>query len=73
MRKTLSGRRLKETKKLSERTISTHCPDKWLFVDLETGDIWSGRSDKFERVKLIELGELSAALLIALRIEEINH
>mgnify|MGYP000340672145 FL=1 len=21
-------------------TIDSKCPDKWLFVDLETGDIW---------------------------------
>ncbi len=71
MRKTLSGRKLKEHKKLVDRTITTHCPDKWLFVDLETGNVWSGRDARFARANLKELSELSAALLVAMRRDEI--
>jgi hypothetical protein len=26
-------------------TISSKCPAKWLFVDLETGDVWHYRED----------------------------
>ena len=25
---------------ITEITIRTHCPDKWLFIDRETGDVW---------------------------------
>ncbi len=32
--------------KLHEITIKTHVPEKWRFVDLETGDIWQWIPDK---------------------------
>ena len=72
MRKTLSGRKLKEHKKPVERTISTHCPDKWLFVDLETGDVWSGRDARFARANLKELTELASVLVEAIGREGIT-
>jgi len=39
-RELLSGRQVCERKQEAKLTIATKCPDKWLFVDLETGDVW---------------------------------
>ena len=36
----MSGRGVGEEEQSVELTIETKCPRKWLFVDLETGDIW---------------------------------
>jgi len=35
-----SGRGILSLAKSVKLTIDTQAPDKWLFVDLETGDIW---------------------------------
>ena len=40
-----SGRKVKDRTEEFDMTISSKCPDKWLFVDLETGDIWHMRND----------------------------
>lgn len=40
-----SGRKVKGRATEFDMTISSRCPDKWLFVDLETGDIWHIRND----------------------------
>ena len=40
MRTLRSGRQVPELMKEFRMTISSKCPDKWLFVDLETGDVW---------------------------------
>ena len=42
-RKLMSGRTVEEEAKELQMTISSKCPSKWLFVDLETGDIWHHR------------------------------
>ena len=39
-RKLQSGRIVLEEKESAKLIIDTVCPDKWLFVDLETGDVW---------------------------------
>ena len=31
-------------------TIASKIPDKWLFVDMETGDVWHRREDEFKQV-----------------------
>lgn len=31
-------------------SIRTRCPGKWLFVDLETGDVWHHRDGGFRQV-----------------------
>jgi hypothetical protein len=41
--KLMSGRTVEEETKEFKMSISSKCPDKWLFVDLETGDIWHHR------------------------------
>ena len=40
-----SGRVIPQYSKEVEMTIASMCPDKWLFVDLETGDIWHKSED----------------------------
>lgn len=40
-----SGRKVKSRDKEFDMTISSKCPDKWLFVDLETGNVWHRRND----------------------------
>ena len=30
-------------------TISSKCPDKWLFIDMETGDVWHIREEEFNQ------------------------
>lgn len=51
MRKLISGREVNSGKPAMDMTISSECPDKWLFVDLETGDVWHvrGREDMIGR------------------------
>jgi hypothetical protein len=40
MRKLVSGRTVDELPYPTNLTISTKCPSKWLFVDLENGNVW---------------------------------
>jgi len=40
----LDNSKVKEYKKVHNLTINTHCPGKWAFVDMETGDIWMHKS-----------------------------
>lgn len=42
-RKLRSGRRVKDFPEEVSLTILSKCPDKWLFVDLETCDVWHRR------------------------------
>jgi len=44
-RTTVSGRKVKDYHKDFPMTITSQCPDKWLFVDLETGDVWHIRDN----------------------------
>jgi len=46
-RKLQSGRIVSELNKEISMTISSKCPDKWLFVDTETGDVWHIREDEY--------------------------
>lgn len=39
-RKLVSGRMVTEASESQNMTICSKCPEKWLFVDLETGDVW---------------------------------
>ena len=44
-----SGREVKELERLTELALQTHCPDKWVSIDLETGDIWVGSDTGWKR------------------------
>ncbi len=39
-RKLKNGQRVLESKTSIKMTIDTKCPKKWIFVDMETGDLW---------------------------------
>ena len=40
-RRTLkNGQKVAEARTSVEMTIKSKCPRKWLFVDMETGDVW---------------------------------
>jgi len=43
-----SGRVAPQYNKEINLTISSMCPDKWLFVDTETGDVWHKREGVFD-------------------------
>ena len=70
----LSGRKVRQSCHEWDMTISSKCPDKWLFVDLETGDIWHVRDGAekqdatfWRRANVDELEEFSSVLKIALK------
>lgn len=44
-----SGRQVYQMNKEIPMTISSMCPDKWLFVDMETGDVWHIRENEFDQ------------------------
>jgi hypothetical protein len=39
-----NGQKVAEAPKSVPMTIDSKCPRKWLFVDMETGDVWMHRS-----------------------------
>ncbi|MBU9200185.1 hypothetical protein KTD31_02040 [Burkholderia multivorans] len=44
-RKLLSGRSVAENSAVTDLSLKTHCPDKWVVVDLETGEVLAGGKD----------------------------
>ena len=46
-----SGRIVAQLNKEIKMTISSMCPDKWLFVDLENGYVWHIREGEFNQKK----------------------
>jgi hypothetical protein len=44
-RKLLDGNTVDELEKAVELTIKTKCPEKWLLIDLETGERYTGYPD----------------------------
>jgi hypothetical protein len=63
-RKLASGREVSQQKTECPLTISSKCPDKWVFVDLETGDFWhhnerpKHKHNGWRGASLTELSEL---------------
>jgi len=53
-RKLQSGRIVSQLDKEIHMTISSMCPDKWLFVDLENGNVWHKREDRFDQKEVAE-------------------
>ena len=75
MRILRSGRNVPEQKNEFPLTISSKCPDKWLFVDLETGDVWHVRPDAmhnkssfWRKASFVELKELKLVTRQELRL-----
>lgn len=44
-----SGRTVPEIAGTATLTLTTHCPRKWLAVDMETGDVWVGDTKGWKR------------------------
>ena len=66
-----SGREVKSQDEELHMTIASKCPAKWLFVDLETGDVWHHREGTKEndvtfwrRANTIEIKELFQKLRV---------
>jgi hypothetical protein len=56
MRKLLSGEEVPEYENAVDLTIHTKCPEKWLLIDLETGQEYRGSEKpnlygKWKRIK----------------------
>jgi len=57
-----SGRKVAELADTVELKLSTHCPEKWLAVDLETGDVWAGGSKGWKRASKEQRAEAAGVL-----------
>lgn len=49
LRKLQSGRTVSQFDREIPMTVSSMCPDKWLFVDMENGYVWHIREDEFSQ------------------------
>ena len=52
-----SGRKVPELTDTMTLTLTTHCPAKWLSLDMETGDVWVGSSTGWRRATAAERQE----------------
>lgn len=46
-----SGRSVPAFAAMTDLSISTRCPEKWVAVDLETGDVWIGSETGWTRAR----------------------
>jgi hypothetical protein len=56
------GRVVPEHKDVQQLTLSTHCPQKWVAVDLETGAVWAGSAEGWMRASSAIAGEAASVL-----------
>lgn len=49
-RKLLSNRLIPELVETKKLEINTHCPEKWVSFDLETGELWVGSDKGWKKV-----------------------
>lgn len=61
-RKLRSGRAVPELAESLTLDLITRCPDKWVSIDLETGDVWAGSSKGWKRSTATQRQEAIAAL-----------
>lgn len=52
-----SGRQVPELTDTMALTLTTHCPAKWLSLDMETGEVWVGCSTGWRRATAAERQE----------------
>lgn len=57
-----SGRVVSQIAELVDLPIATHCPGKWVALDLESGDIWMGTAQGWKRATNEVQREAGAAL-----------
>lgn len=48
-RKLVDGSKVAELESLQDLKLGTKCPEKWLAVDLETGEVWRGTTNGWKR------------------------
>jgi hypothetical protein len=70
VRRTVGGRSVPHYVDEQRLTISTQCPQKWLFVDLEDGNIWTKRfeEDKWRSASIKQLSDALSVINIAERL-----
>lgn len=58
-RKTVGGRSVPHYVDQQRLTITTQCPQKWLFIDLEDGNIWTKfyEEAEWESASMLQLNE----------------
>lgn len=44
MRKLLDGREVEELDEAKVLTVKTKCPEKWMLIDTETGEVYTGHT-----------------------------
>jgi len=57
-----SGRQVREHADAQALTLTTRCPQKWVAVDLETGDVWAGSAEGWTRASNAIAGEAATVL-----------
>ncbi|GIK74547.1 MAG: hypothetical protein BroJett021_35350 [Chloroflexota bacterium] len=57
-----SGRKVAELADTVDLKLATHCPGKWLAVDLETGDVWIGSRSGWKRADKEQRAEAAGVL-----------
>jgi hypothetical protein len=57
-RRLVSGREVPSLYSATEVKLNTHCPAKWAFVDLETGELWGHDGNQFRRLSSAEAEEV---------------
>lgn len=57
-----SGRQVREHAEALALTLTTRCPQKWVAVDLETGEVWAGSADGWTRASGAIAGEATTVM-----------
>lgn len=57
-----SGRQVPELTDTKSLSLDTHCPEKWIAVDLQTGEAWAGGVDGWKRATTDQRKETCACL-----------
>lgn len=57
-----SGRVVPEMADLAHLSLNTKCPEKWISIDLETGDVWVGSPTGWKRATALQQQEALGCL-----------
>lgn len=57
-----SGRMVPEMAEMVALSLTTHCPRKYLVVDMETGDLWAGDTTGWKRASAEDRRDAAACL-----------
>jgi len=62
VRRLISGREAPEQSEVVALTLSTRVPDKWVALDLETGEVWAGTPGGWKRATPERVAEAAKCL-----------